>query len=152
MIAAQPGVGRQHEVTQRLCQRPFALDMSIHQSRGRVRHRRVPRRLHRHPTISQTLGCLCRLQLAAGELPVEFGFHQRHDVDAVDDEGAEEQVMAVDVESTHLGAAHRHLADIARPQGGASEARPHERRALEFLGSGKHRHSNILAAVDDQTR
>jgi hypothetical protein len=56
------------------------------------------------------------LQLAAWELPVELGIHERHHVDPVDEQAAEEQVVAVDVESVHIDAAHRHTADIGESQ------------------------------------
>ena len=123
--------------------------MGVHQVRRRARHRRLPRGLHRDPTLAQALGRLRLLQLAAGELPVELGVHERHHVDPVDEEAAEEQVVAVDVESVHVDAAHRHTADVGEPQGGALEARPDEGRAFELLGTGIDRHSCILPVDGD---
>src|SRR5690606_16794052 len=101
------------------------------------------------PTVAEALGRLRRLQLAAGELAVELGVHERHHVDAVHDEAAEEQVMAVDVESARVDAAHRHPADVTRSQGGALEARPHEGCSLELLVSGMDGHFWILVVDGD---
>src|SRR3954453_7707384 len=92
----------------------------------------VCRGLHSDPALAQAFGRLRLLQLAAGELPVELGIHERHHVDPIDDEAAEEQVMAVDVESAHINAAHRDTADIAASEGGAPEARVDEGRAFEL--------------------
>ena len=61
--------------------------------------------------------------------------HERHHVDPVDEEAAEEQVVAVDVEPVYVDAAHRYPADIGESQGGALEARLDQGRAFELLGA-----------------
>ena len=108
-------------------------------------------RLHSDPTLAQAAGRLRLLQLATRELPVELGIHDRHHVDPIDEEAAEEQVMAVNVESVHVDAAHRHTADIAGSEGGALEARLDEGRGLELLRAGIGRHRIIMTAVGDTT-
>lgn len=91
-----------------------------------------------------------QVQLATRELPTELGIHQRHHVDPSDEEAAEEQVMAVDVQSAHLDAAHRHRADIAESRSGALEAPLDEGRAFELLwaGMGRHRPGEALTGSE----
>src|SRR4051794_32861202 len=109
----------------------------------------VCRGLHSDPSLAQTFGRLRLLQLAARELPVELGIHERHHVDPIDKEAAEEQVVAVDVESVHIDAAHRHTADIGEPQSGALQARLDEGRAFELLRAGIGRHRSIITDAGD---
>ena len=133
--ATEPGVGREDEVPQRLDEGPLVLDVRVHQLPWGAGHRLLPRRLHRDPPLAQALGRLRPLQLASGELPVQLGVDERHHVDPVDQERAEEQVVAVDVEPVEVDAAHRHPAHVGEPQGRALEAGPDEARALELVGA-----------------
>jgi pimeloyl-ACP methyl ester carboxylesterase len=70
--AAEPGVGRQDEVPQRLGQGPLVLDVGVHQIRRRARHCHLPRGRHSDPTLTQPFGRLRLRQFAARELPVEL--------------------------------------------------------------------------------
>ena len=148
----EPGVCGEHEVTQGLGQRPFVLDVGVHQRCGRARHRRRPCRLHRDPPVPQALGRPRLLQFPPREPPIELGVHQRHDVDTVDHHAGEEQIMAVDVESSHVDAAHRHPADIARPQGGTPEARSVDRRPFELATAAVHCHPLHCARRHQRTQ
>ena len=120
--------------------------MSVDEFRRCVRDSGLPCGLHSGPSIAQTFGCLRLLQFAPGELPVELGIHERHHIDAVDEQAAEEQVVAVDVEAINVDATHRHAAHIGEPDGGAFEARLDEGCACEFPGSGEDRHAHIMAS------
>jgi hypothetical protein len=133
-------------VAQGLRQGPLVLDVGVHQLRRRVRQRRPPCGLHGEPTLMQPVGRLRLLQRSARELPVELGVDERHHVDAVDEQAAKEEVVAVDVEAANVDAAHRDTTDVGEAQDGALEARPDERCALEVQRPLEPRHRPIISS------
>jgi len=85
--AADPGVGGEDEVAQRLDEGPLVVDPLVQQLRGhplRPRDRLLPQPLEDVPGLAEPVG-IGRAHLGAtGITAVEFGFHQGHDVDPVD--------------------------------------------------------------------
>ena len=118
--AADPGVGGEDEVAQRLDEGPFVVDPLVQQVRGhpaRPRDGLLPQPLEDVPGLAEPVGIGRAHPGPIRITAVEFGFHQRHDVDAVDPHVLDQ---AVDVH-VHQERAADHGAgqvDVAEPGAG----------------------------------
>ena len=119
--AVHPGVGGENQVAQRLDKRPLAVDPPVQQFRVQIAgpgHGLLPQRLQYVPGFAVS-GGVGRAHLGpAGVAAVEFGLHQRRDVDAVDPEVLD---LAADVDVHQVRPADRDSGQVDQAEACAGE-------------------------------
>ena len=132
----EPRVRHEHQVPQRLDQRPLVLDTLVAarlgQRRGEV-ERRLPERLDHRPPGAQGCRVVAPEGRALGVEAVELGGDQRGDLDPVDPQAGDQPGhVGVDQDGLdHLGAAQ---VDVA--EHGAGQVDPGEPGAAQLVGVG----------------
>ena len=137
--APHPGVGGEHEMAQRLDERPLALDPFVRAARepcpGPGSTVSLPQPLEDGPRLAEPVGVGRPHLHPVGVAAVELGLHQRHDVDAVDPEVLD---LAADVHVDHLRAADHDPAEVheLEPRAGEVDVAEGARRPGRRARSG----------------
>ena len=142
---AQPRVGGQHQVAQRLRERPLTVHRDVDRARGHRCHaleRGRPGALERRPGGAQAVRILGPSVGTPGKSPVQLGLDEGNHVDPVDEQRAlaVEEPWRVDVGSLHLGLAHHDAGQVSPDEPGAAQVRVDELRPPQVVGTGERGH------------
>lgn len=151
--AAQPRVGGQDQVPERLREGPLAAHRHLGRAGGHCRdtgERGRPGMPERGPGCPQGLRIAGAAPGPAGEAPVKLSFDERRHVDAVDQQGAAvalQEPRRVDVRSLHIDPAHHHTGQVGPGEPGTAQVRAGEFRVPQLIGPGEGNHDHSSSSA-----
>ena len=148
---AQPRVRGEHQVPQRLRERPLTVHRHVDGPgghRGDPVEGGRPRALQHGPRRAQAVRVGRASLRPTGEAAVQLGLDERDHVDPVDAEvvGVGEP-RRVDVRVGHLDPAHHDAGQVGLDEPRAPQVRADERRTLQVVGAGEGCHGALLVGA-----